>query len=48
MVPSAFLLSGHLEEKVARSGVELELDAERVQDVAREERQPAHQEWGWG
>ena len=47
MVPSAFLLSGHLEEKVARSGVELELDAERVQDVAREERQPAHQERGW-
>ena len=48
MVPSAFLLSAHLEEKIARSGVELELDAERVQDVAREERQPAHQERGWG
>ena len=37
----------HLEEEVSRSGVEGEFDAERVQDVAGEERQPADQEGGW-
>ena len=36
-----------LEEKVSRSCVEGELDAERVRDVACEERQPADQEGGW-
>ena len=37
----------HLEEKVSGSCVEGEFDAERVEDVAREERQPADQEGGW-
>ena len=37
----------NLEGKVARGGVEGELDADRVEDVAGEEGQPAHQEGCW-
>ena len=37
----------HLEEEVSRRCVEGEFDAERIQDVAGEERQPADQERGW-
>ena len=38
----------NLEGKVARGGVEGELDADGVEDVAREEREPADQERGCG
>ena len=36
----------HLKGEVARCSVEVELDADGVEDVAREERQPADQEGG--
>ena len=36
----------HLKGEVARRSVEAELDADGVEDVAREERQPADQERG--
>ena len=37
----------NLEGKVAWGGVEGELDADRVEDVAGEEGQPAHKEGCW-
>ena len=37
----------HLKGEVARRSAEAELDADGVEDVAREERQPADQEGGW-